>query len=102
MKNTGSGPPRQSSTHRPPPPGTHECSHTHTLKDLFAPEGQEARNKNQSKEIEDEGEERNKEEGKGTFVLERNTGLHLDREKTEMVHRKMVVYEGTKRNPTLC
>jgi hypothetical protein len=81
---------------------THTHTHTHTLKDLFAPEGQEARNKNQSKEIEDEGEERNKEEGKGTFVLERNTGLHLDREKTEMVHRKMVVYEGTKRNPTLC
>ena len=45
--------------------------------------------------MEDEGEgEGNKGEGEGIFVLVWDKGLPLDREETDVAHRKMVVYKS--------
>ena len=33
--------------------------------------------------------------------VEQDKGLPLEREKTDMAHRKMVVYKGRRRNPVL-
>ena len=63
---------------------------------------QRAGNKRQRQEIEDEGEgEGNKGEGRRVFVLEWDKGLPLDREETDVAHRQMAVYKGTRRNLVL-
>jgi hypothetical protein len=43
--------------------------------------------------------EENKVEGAGIFVLDWDTGLPLDREETDVAHRQMAVYKGTRGNP---
>ena len=66
--------------------------------DSFAPERQRTGNKRQRQEIEDEGEgEGNKEKGAVVFVLE-DKGLPLDREETDVAHRQLAVYKGTRGN----
>ena len=48
-------------------------------------------------------ERRVKEQERGERYLspERDKGLPLDREETDVVHRQMVVYKGKKANPVL-
>ena len=67
---------------------------------LIFPERQRAGNKRQRQVIGDEGEgEGKKEEGRRVFVLEGDKGLSLDRGETDVAHRKMAVYKGTRGNP---
>ena len=61
--------------------------------DVFAPEGQRSGNKRQRQEMEDE------EGNKGKKIGERDKGLPLDREETDVTHRKMSVYNDTRRSP---
>ena len=67
-------------------------------RDAFVPERQRAGNKGQ-RQKEDEGEgEGNKGEGEGVFVP-KGKELPLDREKTDMAHGKMSVYESKNGKP---
>ena len=52
--------------------------------------------KKQRWDIEGDGE---REQGIGLLVLEGDKGLPLDREETDVAHRKMAVYKGTRGNP---
>lgn len=71
----GSGPPRASSLHKG---------------DSSAPEAED-----------EGGGEGNKGEGTGAFVLEGDGGVPLDREKTDMTHRKTAVQKGKRGNPCI-
>ena len=64
-------------------------------KDLFAPEGQRAGNKRQRQEIEKLEGEGNGDAGVGEGIfVSGDKGLPLDREETNVAHRKMAVYKG--------
>ena len=71
---------------------THQGQVLSTKEIYLPPEGQRAGNKGQTQEIEDEGE------GKGNQGRGRSQGLPLDREETDVAHRKMAVYKGTRGN----
>ena len=66
-------------------------------KDLFAPEGQRVGNKRQIQKTENERVgERNKGEKKKYFP-QRDKGLPLDKEETDIAHWQIEVYKG--KNP---
>lgn len=55
--------------------------------------------RDERQERENEEEERYKGKGRGVCALEWDKGLPLAREKTDVAHKQMAVYKGTRKNP---
>ena len=68
-------------------------------KDLFDSEGQRTGNKRQRQEKKDEGEGEGNKRGGGEFIRGGDKGLPLDREETDVAHRKMVIFIKVKGKP---
>lgn len=68
--------------------------------ELFAPEGQRARNKRQRQDMEDKGGEEGSKKRGQTYFSQKDKVLPLDRKKIDMAHRKMV-YKGKGENLVL-